>query len=321
MLRVRRLICLTTACAGVISQLTAQPAVAAPHPSNLTRTRMELHRLTADVRLPAGSVRHSPVRRLRSPGESSPRSRSLQRRTQFYRVPISFSSVPKWIRRHPPGGGLSFAGVGSSGSISSTPSERFIEYSDRDTAAFLQPTLEYSVVAAHRGFTLWRVDEAALWLDPHPRIRRPGPLPLRVTRSTGCPASDRGSSDVRNPGSGLYRHLVPAAPPTRVLVCTYNGVNGADPFGLTSARHAGPRRARALSHAARRISLAHLDGVVRHCPLDTDAVTVVDFHYARRPDVDLWYSRAGCTYLANGHTVSGDAPGRTPFFRLLRRLS
>lgn len=320
-MRVRRLAFVAIACCALLSQLPASASAVGHQTSNLARTRAALHRLRSDARLPAGSTRRGPVRALRAPASSDPPSRSLKKRTQFYRVPVPFSSVSKWIRKHPPGGGLAFAGEGSSGSIGSAPSERFVEYDGRDTDAYLEPLLEYSVVAAGRGFSFWRVDEMALWLDPRPRIRRPGPRPLRVTRSTGCPTTDRGSSDVRNPGSGLYRHLVPAAAPTRVLVCTYNGLNGAHALGLSAVRHAGANRAQALARATRRISLAHLDGVAMHCPLDTGAVTVIDFSYARRPDVDLWYARTGCTYVANGHTVSGDGPSRTPFFRLLHELS
>lgn len=172
-----------------------------------------------------------------------------------------------------------------------------------------------------RGYTLWRVDEIALWLDARPIIDRPGSSPLRVTDKSGCPASDRGSFDVRNPGIGLTHHLVPAAQPTRVLVCRYAGMNGKAPFSLIDSASAGVRRARALAEAARRISLAHLDGGQKSCPMDTGAATVIDFSYAARPDVDLWYASTGCPQIRNGHTASGDAPNRTTFYRQLRHLS
>jgi hypothetical protein len=291
-----------------------------PQPSNIARTRAELQRLESDVRLPASSVTHAPVRRLSGAFGTPGAGRSLKEQTQYYRVHLALNRVVTWARAHPPRT-LHNTGYGSSGQFGKAPTEVSVDFAGRPTGAYLEPTVEYSAVSGRHGYTFWRVDEYALWLDARPIADHPGKSALRVTREPGCPSSDQDSFDVRNPGAGLSNHLVPAATPDHVLVCRYSGFDAKTPFTLTDSHSASGYPARTLATAARRISLAHLVDVFTNCPMDDGSATVVDFSYANRPDVDLWYAQTGCQSIRNGHTVGGDAPNHTTFYAQLKRLS
>lgn len=68
-------------------------ATAGPRPSNLARTRAELHRLEGAVRLPASSYRRAPVHRLTRPADLPAAGRSLKDLTQYYRVHLGLKRV------------------------------------------------------------------------------------------------------------------------------------------------------------------------------------------------------------------------------------
>jgi hypothetical protein len=123
-----------------------------------------------------------------------------------------------------------------------------------------------------------------------------------------CPADSSGAVGVENPGApDLDRTLVPPGSPTGGRLCKYgepaeaNHGNDAVRSALTRHLLLNSATAGRLAAAASQVSLAHSDTAVYHCPADFGTTTVIVLSYPGRPDIDLWQTDSGCTYLANGH--------------------
>jgi len=225
---------------------------------------------------------------------------------RFWRVGMSFQRAGVWINRHHPRG-LRKSMSGNSTSQGNVVSQ-FVGYDARDSSAWVEAELQIEVVRGPHDTSLWRVDGMALWLDPRPIRDTYHGHRARITTHTGCPASDRHFSDVRNTGARLARMLVPPGKPTAVLLCQYKGLNGRA-FSLSAHHRYGPRIANRLVHRLRSVSLAHADGVETSCPMDDGSADVAAFAFPGRPDVAIWIHATGCSADDNGVIVGPDAIG------------
>lgn len=263
----------------------------------------EANRLLALLRLPRESTTTA-IRpaSLRGPALGRPVVASLVDLSSYWSAPMTMDAAARWLRAHPPrrlalGGTSTWGGPGGSGIGTG------IGWGDRPTTAWSHASLEVGLTAIG-GVTVVRADAVVLWLDPRPVRIAAGGSRLRVTRDGGCSPSRESATGVSNPGERLDATLLPAEPPTGALVCRYDGLNGSGRFKLTATADLGPAAAARLARAVRRIRLSHSVGGVTSCPADFGAVDVLVFAYTAEPDLDIWYARAGCTTLSNGHIVA-----------------
>jgi hypothetical protein len=289
------------------------PASATTPAANRHRTIREARHLVTLAPLPPARHRlaHAP-RGLHQPG-AQPEARSLVDVKRFWRVDMSFRRAGNWIKTHHPRGlTASLSGtVGSHGRVIS----RFVGFDAKDSAAWVEAQLQIEIERGPHGTSLWRVDGMALWLDPRPMHDTYHGHRARITTHTGCPASDRHFRDVRNTGARLAKMMLPPGKPSAVLLCRYAGLNG-KAFSLRAHHRYGPRIAGRLAQRLRAMSLAHIDGGVRFCPMDDESAAVAAFAFPDRPDVAIWISVTGCRSDDNGVIVGGDAIG-SPVLRLL----
>lgn len=225
---------------------------------------------------------------------------------RYWRVSMSFTAVAAWLKAHPPTGLTS--GGSESGSTHGVTDSVGYSYSGPDSDAWVEAQYEIGVVSDGPAASEIRADGVADWLDPVPQRDSASGNRLRVTIAGGCPTSDSGYHGVDNAGSDLDSALLPDAQPTAGLICLYDGLNG-NQFGLVATKSLDGAAAAKLATEVSKIPLSHLDDVVMHCPMDDGAAAVLVFSYPGRADVDLWYGRNGCTFVANGHisTATNDA--------------
>jgi hypothetical protein len=236
----------------------------------------------------------------------TPATTSLIDDSRFWKVPTSLNTTLTWFAQHPPGG-LAQSGSGSSTSQGATTTAGF-SYDAPSSAAWTGATVQIGVAPAGPDTSIVRADGIALWMDPVPAPdNQPGPR-MRVTRASGCPPSDRGFVGVTNPEPPLKTSLLPAESPTGALVCRYYGLNG-QPFALKQKAAMDATAAKAFSDNVRRLPLAHLDGLIIHCPAHDGGVTVVALDYPHEGTVDLWMTDTGCATVSNGSIrASGIVP-------------
>jgi hypothetical protein len=221
---------------------------------------------------------------------------SLVDQARLWRVSMAFSATAAWIRAHPPAGlSKEWQSMGSS-----EPSG--IGYGDHDSPAWQQAQLQIAVASLSDGGSAIRADAMVAWIDPRPLTDDAAGTRLRVTIDGDCPPTDRGYVGVTNPSTGdLDKSMLPAAAASAGLLCRYAGLNGKPRFALSVHQPLTRDAARQLAALISRIPLGHLDDEARSCPMDDGSVSVLVISYPGRADVDLWYARAGCQSLSNGH--------------------
>jgi hypothetical protein len=233
----------------------------------------------------------------------TPLDSSLIDRVRLWSIPMAFADALAWEKAHPP------SGLTPSGSVEgNAPVGRFggYAYSAPDSAAWTQAELEIGVAPLDEHTTMIRTDGMAIWLDPQPlRDDLAGPR-MRVTIALGCPPTDKGMVGVTNSDKDLEHSLLPAALPTRGLVCEFAGL-GSKPFSLSAQTHLAAAEAQRLAASIRKVPLRHSGGGITSCPMEDASATVIVFSYPNRDDVDLWYARTGCQSLSNGFIAAGVA--------------
>jgi hypothetical protein len=279
---------------------------------NRRATRAEVRRLLTLLSLPARARRIGPVPALAEPALGTPAADSLVDLTRYRWLPRPMPAVWRYLQRHRPEG-LQTAGTSRSGNVaSSRPTAEGLGWSEPDRAFATELQLDVTL-APLRGGTAVRIDAVGVWLDPVPAADTAHGPRLRATLAGVCPHSDAGTVGVRNPASlrtRLGRALVPARP-VRALACTYNGTNGAHPQSLRQRTSLSAPRAAALARQLRRIRLAQPQPVYVSCPAEVLANSLLVFGYRAGPDVDVWYHRSGCRWVANG-VISASATVRLP---------
>ena len=129
---------------------------------------------------------------------------------------------------------------------------------------------------------------------------------IRVTIARGCPATDRGRTDVSNPNApDLDHQLLPSTAPTAALECAYFGLNGKT-FALSSSRKLNGTQAAVAAEHIRALPLGSRGLGAHTCPNDDGRTAIVVFGYVGRADVDIWESTSGCRSTDNSHIVSCD---------------
>lgn len=269
--------------------------------SNKDRAEHDAARLLALARVPPGATGlGTPPAALDSPAMGAPNARSVVVRTRFWQVDKPVKQTIAWLRAHPP------VGLSHDGSSTGSANAGF-GYSAPATPALTSRELQIAVASLSSGQTAIRADGVAIWLDPTPyKDNSPGRR-MRVTIAGGCPRADAKIAGVRNSGPDLSRALLPAAPPSAGLVCSYFGMDGR-PYLLKTRKPLDDRAAGRLATAVRRVPLAHVDGAFVNCPMDDASVDVLVLSYPHRADIDLWFARRGCSWIANG-TISAAAGG------------
>ena len=284
----------------------AQPEPTGAAAMNKALATAEARRLLALAPLPPGAQPLiTPPTSLLGPALGAPRTASLVDEAKFWHVSTPFAEVSAWVTAHPPAG-LSNDGT-SNGSSAAGARSAGVSYAAGDSAEWTAAKLEIDVASAAGGGSDIRVDGMAEWWDPVPLTDTEPGHRLRVDVATGCPQSDRGFVGVRNDradlaadlAGALVPALVPAGAPAQALVCVYSGSNG-DEFGLLRSVPLTGARAESLAAALASNSLRHLGDGVSSCGMDDGSVTVFALSYASGQDIDIWYSRNGCQYLANG---------------------
>jgi hypothetical protein len=210
---------------------------------------------------------------------------------------MPYAAAVAWIRTHQPTGlapSASGGETGPKGPIATGYAYSALDQSD----AWTQAQLEISLAPSAANLTIWRVDGIALWLDPTPLADSAAGPRIHVTVSGGCPATEARAVGVSNTGADLSGALLPAAAPTSALTCAYGGEFR--PGGtLPAHRLLTQGTARTLADLGRHVERAHLDDVQAACAADDGSSTIVAFHYAGRPDVDL-FEHGGCASISNG---------------------
>ena len=281
-----------------VTKMATRPAAGR---SNKDRARQEAAWLLSLTRVPDGARPTShPPRLLSGPIIGTPAVSSLVIRSSSWWVPMSYSATLAWLQAHPPRGlTLSSSGGGVEGPDGSASG---YGYSDVPVAGLQSADLEVGVTADGNGSAI-RADAVVVWLDPKPVRDTATGTRLHVIVDGNCPSSDRGVVGVRNDGHRLGDRLLPAARPTRGLLCRYNGGNGAA-LQLLKQTRMNAAQAESLADAIRRLPLSHVDGGVVNCPMDDGAAAVVALSYADATDVDVWVQLSGCAYVSNGEIVA-----------------
>jgi hypothetical protein len=269
--------------------------------SNKAMAQAEAKRLLGSVTMPPGSVRLTgvPSSVLSGPVMGAPATESLVDDTAFWKVPTSMGATLAWFAANHPGG-LPQSGEASSSSHGTTTTSGF-SYDAPSSAAWTGASVQIGVAPTGSGTSVVRADGIALWIDPVPLPDgQTGPV-MRITLASGCPASDRGFTDVANPPPPLDSSLLPSEPPVGGLACQYYGLNG-DSFTLKQKTVMDSAAASAFSSGVGQLQVGHLDGQgATSCPADDGSVAVVALDYTDGKTVDLWMAPTGCAYVSNGY--------------------
>ena len=286
------------------TQTQQEPTGAAA--TNKALATAEAERLLGLALLPPGAQPlSSQPASLQGPALGAPHTTSLVDKAKFWHVTSPFAKASAWVTAHPPAG-LASDGT-SSGDTAEGGQSAGVSYAAADSVHWTSARLEIDVASAGDGGSDIRADGIAAWWDPVPLRDTAQGQRLRVDVASGCPKSDRGFFGVRNERPGLTDALVPPGVPTQGLACVYAGINGTT-FALLRSTPLTGSAAASLASVLAGNSLRHLDNVVTHCPMGDGSATVIALTYAGGPDVDIWYARNGCQYLANGAvTAAPDA--------------
>ena len=258
-------------------------------------------RLLALARVPPGATEiASPPADLSGPALGTPATSSLIDHARYWQVPMSFVATLAWVKAHPPAG---LTNLGSSSGSGPGEQSAGYSYGASDSPTATGGSFEIGVASVSADVSDIRADGVTEWLDPVPlRDDAPGPR-MRVTVASGCPSTDANDAGVTNDATDLNTKLLPSAATTAGLVCEYAGLNG-KPFGLIKSTTLNGTAAAQLAAAITGSSLSHLDNITTSCPMDDGSVTVLVLTYAGRADVDVWYARTGCQWLANGYIAA-----------------
>lgn len=291
--------------------------VGATAAGNRSATIAEAKRLLGLAPVPDAAVRiDRPKGEGSAPALGIPSTSSLVDRSRFYRVDEPFEQVYAYAKAHRPKG-LKAAGSSSTATRGVMTGEG-IAWSEPDTSYAVELGASVSVRPAdHRTKTLLRVDGYGEWLDPRPiRDQSDGPR-FHVDLASGCPENKDPTADVRNLGSDLNRRLLPHAKPIAALICEYDGANRRPHFGLGRQARLGPAAAGKLAGRLQRLSIAHTNGGVYHCPADDGTANLLVFRYPGRPDVDLLAKANGCQDVVNGDILVNGGVSYRPWVRPL----
>lgn len=286
-----------TACGTAQTKARERPTAE----GNRRATQAEAQRLLGLTPVPSGAVRTSPRPALvDGPALGTPATTSLVDDHEYWQVDRPADQVLAWLRSHRPRG-LKDAGS-TMDSVKGVTTIEGLGWSepDRTYATGLRLTV---TVAPVGNDSVIRADGMGVWLDPRPLPQAHGGTRIRVTVRGGCPDSDRSAVGVTNPGSDLQRQLLPDARPTRALRCEFVGPS------LVRSQRLNASGALRLANEYRQLPVAHADGVVTDCPADVGWIDIVAFHYAGRPDVDLWDHASGCATVSNGSIVVNGTVG------------
>lgn len=288
---------------AVTSSTTSSGPTAA---QNKAAAQAEADRLVAMATLPPGSVRETvqPVG-LTGPAMGTPGTTQLIDSIAYYRVSMSLPRAHSWFVAHPQHG-FTLSGTASGAGRSGPTSYGFGYDPPSPHSSWGTSSLDIGLASAGPAAAAVRVDAVAQWIDPSPTRDRSRGRAIRVTISGGCPTTDRGWTDVRNPGApDLDRQLLPVGTPSRALQCTYNGVNG-KAFTLTNNLQLDAAKATTAAEQIRALPLGSRGLLPHGCPMADGRATIFVFKYAGRADVDIWQYTSGCPSTKNGHIVSGD---------------
>ena len=229
-------------------------------------------------------------------------------RTGFWHVPLGFDAAVAWVKAHPPSGlvaGISGGGSGPNGARSAV-----VGYRAPASPAWADAGLDLTLVPDGPGATYLRADATVDWWDPVPAKDDASGDRVQLDVASGCPKVLGYAAGVRNSGRPMLEsRLLPTGTPSGGLLCSYGGFNYKPPTGLADVQPLSAAAAQKVAAVVAAISLKHLDGAVHSCPMDDGTVAVVVLSYPGVGDVDLWYSRRGCSYIANGYITaraSGD---------------
>jgi hypothetical protein len=292
--------------AGCLSALAAcswNVTTATPTPA-----QAEVGRLLSLVQLPAGSTVVAEPPADLTEAAMEPRVGNLVLAGRVWTIPLSFQAAQTWARAAKPGGYSSDnTDFGSSAGPGAQLRLWRVYEAPRD-ARWFTDQLQLSISPDTADSTYLRADALVAPMDQQPIPDNPAGKRLRVTAAAPCPADDSGVVGVSNPGAAdLERMLVPSGSPTAGRLCKYGDRDQLlagkpnEQFTLTGDQSLDPAAAGRLAAAAAQVSLAHPDGGVSNCPGDFGTATAIALSYPGRPDVDLWQTDSGCTYVANGY--------------------
>jgi hypothetical protein len=272
--------------------------------SNETQAQAEADLLVARVSLPPGSAAtKAQPPALAGPVMGRPGVSQLIDTVRYYRIPMSLSQAHDWFVSNPQPG---FSQSGSESGTDAGVSNYGWQYDPPGHFSWGTATLQIGVSSEGSAGTGIRVDGLAQWIDPTPVRDVPRGPTIRVTIAGGCPATDRGRTDVSNPNApDLGHQLLPSAAPTAALECTYYGLNGKT-FALSSSRKLDGTRAAVAAEHIRALPLGSRGLGAHSCPNDDGRTAIVVFSYAGRADVGIWENTSGCRSTDNGHIVAGD---------------
>jgi hypothetical protein len=280
--------------------LSAPTSPTGPEAAATAAAQTEADRLIGLVGPPAGSTTLTQAPNgLTGPAEQ-PAMSNLVFAARLWSMPLSLDAAQQWALKQKPGG-MDARGPG----FGSTSVHGTVVMLDRIYYAPTDPRwsvdeLQLSIAPHDANSSYLRADALVAPLDQHPLQDTTSGPRVRVAAAGPCPSDVAGAVGVSNPGqSDLDSALVPAGDPSAALVCRYYGNGHGN--GLIHTWQLGPAQAAKLAAAARALSLAHDDNVTRHCPAGFGAVSVIAFAYPGRPDVDLWNTDDGCTFVGNGH--------------------
>lgn len=310
-------VALLAACASSNGSVgSANPGVSSGGPSatapsrptaaqNKAEAQAEADHLAAAASLPPGAVRVriQPVG-LTGPALGTPGTSQLIDSVRYYSVSMSLSQAYAWFQGNPQHGFTQSGTASGSGPAGLSTYGFQYDLSTSTHSSWGSASLEIGL-ASQGSATAIRVDGVAQWIDPSPTRDTSRGLAIRVTIAGGCPATDRGWSDISNPGApDLDHQLLPAAAPTAALKCTYNGLNG-NTFTLASSQQLNATQASAAAAQIRAVPLGSRGNGPHSCSTDDARASILAFSYPGRADVDIWDHTSGCTFTDNGHIIAG----------------
>jgi hypothetical protein len=234
----------------------------------------------------------------------SPASSQLIDTVDYYRVSMSLSQARVWFQAHSQPGLVD--GGSSSSSDREGPTGYGFEFDPSPAPHWNWGSASLQIGLATEGTTSTaiRVDGVAQWINPTPTADTSRGRRMRVTILAGCPATDRGYTDVRNPAeSVLAKALLPASAPSSGLKCLYSGING-EANTLRGSQHLSAAEAGGAAAHIRALPLGSWGDGIRNCPMEDGTVTILAFGYVGGSDVDIWQNTSGCTSTDNGRIIT-----------------
>lgn len=272
---------------------------------NKSAAQAEADRLVSLALLPPGAVRKKgQPTGLSGPALGTPQTSQLIDSVSYYRVAMSLPRARAWFEANSQPG---FSQSGKSSRRGPAGSDGFgfeFEPSPPPHWTWGNANLEIGLVSQGSTGTAIRVDGLAQWINPTPTPDAARGPAMRVTVAGGCPATDRGRSDVSNPGdTDLDHQMLPAAAPSAALDCIYTGMNGTT-FTLISSQQLTAAQAAVAADKIRAVPLGSEGNGPHSCPMDDARVSILAFSYLGRADIDIWEHTSGCASIDNGHIVA-----------------